>query len=133
VADKVFLDSNVLLYLVSADIAKADAVEALLRRRPFVSVQVLNEVASVCLRKLRMAWDDIDTLMKLVRGACKVAPLTIETHDSACQLAQRYRLSFYDACIAASAHAARCRVLYTEDMHHGLAIGDGLLVQNPFE
>lgn len=132
-ADKVFLDSNIILYLVSADAAKADIVEAVLPHRPVISVQVLNELVNVCLRKLRMTWRDIDTLLRLVRKYCRVIPLTVEVHESACQLVQRYRISFYDACIVASARAANCQVLYTEDLHQGLIVEGSLLVRNPFK
>jgi predicted nucleic acid-binding protein len=49
-----FLDTNVLLYLLSKDAAKADRAEALLATGGIVSVQVLNEFASVATRKLAM-------------------------------------------------------------------------------
>jgi predicted nucleic acid-binding protein len=48
-----FLDTNVLLYLLSKDAAKADRAEALFATCGIVSVQVLNEFASVATRKLR--------------------------------------------------------------------------------
>jgi predicted nucleic acid-binding protein len=49
-----FFDTNVLLYLLSNDAAKADRAEALLASGGVVSVQVLNEFASVAKRKLVM-------------------------------------------------------------------------------
>ncbi|WP_205738455.1 PIN domain-containing protein [Billgrantia endophytica] len=129
---KVFIDSNVVLYLLSEDVAKADAAEALLKRKPIISVQVLNEVTNVCVRKLGMAWDEIGQFLDLVRSFCKVVPLTVEMHDRARQLAERHRLSFYDACIVATASIEGCQVLFTEDMHHGLIIEDSLTLRNPF-
>ena len=45
-----FFDTNVLLYLLSKDAAKADLAEALLAIGGVVSVQVLNEFASVATR-----------------------------------------------------------------------------------
>ena len=53
VADR-FFDTNVLIYLLSADAAKADQIEEKLAEGATVSVQVLNEFASVALRKLGM-------------------------------------------------------------------------------
>ena len=50
---EVFFDSNVLLYLLSSEDAKADRVEALLRRNGVISVQVLNEVAA---GRCRSSW-----------------------------------------------------------------------------
>ena len=126
------IDSNVVLYLLSGDGAKADRAEALLQRKPVISVQVLNEVTNVCRRKLGMDWQEIDGFLELVRSFCKVVPLTLDVHDCARALAQRHCLSFYDACIVAAALVAKCRALYTEDMQHGLVVEESLVLRNPF-
>ena len=52
-AAETFFDTNVLLYLLSAEQAKAERAEELLAAGGTISVQVLNEFASVALRKLR--------------------------------------------------------------------------------
>jgi len=129
---KGFLDSNVVLYLLSADTAKADSAEALLKTQPVISVQVLNEVTHVCVRKLKMSWDEIAQFLDLVRSFCKVVPLTVATHDRARQIAERHRLSFYDSCIVAAAADAGCLTLYSEDMNHGQILEDSLAIRNPF-
>jgi predicted nucleic acid-binding protein len=49
-----FFDTNVLFYLLSSDVAKADKAEELLAQGGIVSVQVLNEFASIGLRKAKM-------------------------------------------------------------------------------
>jgi predicted nucleic acid-binding protein len=97
-----------------------------------VSVQVLNEVAAVARRKLDLAWPDLLELLAAVRAACRVEPLTVETHDAALAIAQRHQLEFYDALIVASAAAAGCKRLYTEDLQHGQRFGPALRVVNPF-
>jgi len=53
-AAEIFFDSNVLLYLLSGDAAKADRAEHLLAGRGVISVQVLNEVAAVAAGKFAM-------------------------------------------------------------------------------
>ncbi|GAA4324639.1 PIN domain-containing protein [Pigmentiphaga soli] len=120
------------LYLLSADAGKADGAEALLWQGAVISVQVLNEVASVCTRKLGMRWDDVGQFLELVRSFCKVVPLTVDVHDCARRFAQRHGMSFYDACIAAAAAVEGCRTLYSEGLHHGLVIDGALTVRNPF-
>lgn len=127
-----FIDSNVVLYLLSQDAAKADRAEGLLKIRPVISVQVLNEVTQVCVRKLGMGWEEVARFLALVRSFCKVVPLTEAVHDHARAIAERYRLSFYDACIVAAAASAECRALYSEDMNHGQIVEDGLTIRNPF-
>lgn len=127
----VFIDSNVILYLLSADSAKADRAEAILDKGGIISVQVLNEVTSVCLRKLKMTWEEIDTVLLAVKAACDVVPLTLESHEKAVQISKRYQLSFYDANICAAAILSGVKVVLSEDMQNGMKIG-ALTVKNPF-
>ena len=130
---KAFFDTNVLLYLLSSDAAKADRAEQLLAGGGVVGVQVLNEFASVASRKLKMNWAEIGETLEAVRVACMVEPLSIEVHDAAVTLVQRYSLSFYDALIAAAALTGGCDILYSEDMHDGLIIEGSLTIRNPFK
>lgn len=128
---KPFIDSNIVLYLLSGDAAKADRAQALLEAGGVISVQVLNEVVSVCLRKLKMPWQEVDALLLAVKAACDVLPLTVTSHEKAVDVAKRFQLSFYDASIVASALVFGASVLFSEDMHSGMRI-EGLAIQNPF-
>lgn len=129
---KVFLDTNILIYLLSQDLHKAEQVEALLRQEVTISVQVLNELTSVARRKLKMPWAEIREFVGVVRALCTIEPVTLETHACGMQLAERYHLSWYDANIVASALLAGCAVVYSEDMHSGLLIEQKLCIRNPF-
>lgn len=127
-----FFDSNVLLYILSEDAAKADRAEALLRQGGTISVQVLNEVANVARRKLRMNWRETREFLALLRSLLPVTPVTLETHALGIDIADRYGLSTYDAMICAAATLANCDRLWSQDMHDGMRIGKGLRVENPF-
>lgn len=127
-----FLDSNVILYLLSGEAHKADRAEALMKQRPTISVQVLNEVTSVCLKKLRLPWPEVESLIVAVKANAVVVPLTVESHALAMAVAQRHRLSFYDAHVVASALLAGAETLYSEDLHHSLQV-ERLRVLNPFK
>ena len=131
-AGDVFFDTNVVLYLLSADEAKADRAEALLAVGGTISVQVLNEFAAVALRKLRMSWPEIREALEPVRSVCSVEPLSIETHDQAAKIGERYGLSVYDSLIVAAALLAGCKTLYSEDMQDGQVIERKLTIRNPF-
>ncbi|HEX4157690.1 MAG TPA: PIN domain-containing protein [Rhizomicrobium sp.] len=126
-----FFDSNVLLYLASSD-EKADRAEAILAKGGAISVQVLNEVASVARRKMRMSWMDTHALLAVLRGLLAIHPITLETHEAGLLLAERYTLSIFDAMIAAAALQAGCDTLLSEDMHHGMVLTEGLRITNPF-
>lgn len=127
-----FFDSNVLLYLASADTHKADKAEAVLAEGGATSVQVLNEIANVARRKMRLTWQETRDFLAIVRGTLTIHPVTIETHDTGLALAERYSLSTFDAMIAASALQAGCDTLWSEDMQHGVLFEKRLRVSNPF-
>jgi len=127
-----FFDTNVLLYLLSGDAAKADRAEAVLARGGTISVQVLNEFAAVASRKLGLSYAEIREVLEPVRAVCAVEPITPETHDLGLQIAERYGFSLYDALIVAAALRAGCRTLYSEDLQDGQSIDGRLVVRNPF-
>jgi predicted nucleic acid-binding protein len=128
---EVFFDTNVLLYLLSNDAAKADRAEALLAAGGVVSVQVLNEFASVASRKLMMTIPEVREILSTVRSVCVVKSLDVETHDLGLELAERYGFSIYDTLIVAAAVRAGCAILYTEDLQRGRMI-ENLTIRNPF-
>jgi predicted nucleic acid-binding protein len=127
-----FIDTNVLVYIASGDPVKADRAEAIIRAGGVISVQVLNELANVARRKMRMTWAETYALLSGFRSLLTVQAITIETHETGLALAERYGLSTYDAMIAASALLADCDVLWSEDMQDGMTLGDGLRIVNPF-
>ncbi len=131
-AADVFLDTNVLVYKVEGGAKKAAKAEDLLERRPFISVQVLNEFVNVAQKKLSLNWDEIHIALDHFRDACRVVPLTVPLHERAVEIAEQHLLGMYDALIVAAAELAGCDVLYTEDLNHGQRIGR-VVVRNPFK
>jgi len=128
-----FFDTNVLIYVVSGDAAKAEAAAALLQDGGTISVQVLDEIVNVLRRKLHRSWLITHDFLTLLRACLLVRPVTISTHDAGIEIAERYGLSIYDSMIAAAALDAECDTLWSEDMHHGLVIAGRLRVVNPFQ
>jgi predicted nucleic acid-binding protein len=127
-----FLDSNVLLYFASRDPAKGDRAEALMRGGAMISVQVLNEIANVGRRKMRLGWDELETALALIRRVVDVVPLTVRTHDEGLRIAKRHNLAIYDSMILASALVSGCDTLWSEDMQNGLVVVQRLTIRNPF-
>jgi predicted nucleic acid-binding protein len=130
-SDRIFFDTNVLVYLLSDDARKADRAETLLSEGGIVSVQVLNEFAAVGRRKLRLTWPEIREILATIRAVTRVEPLSLATHDAGLDLAARYDFALYDSMIVAAALQAQCTLLYSEDMQHGQVI-DTLTIRNPF-
>jgi len=127
-----FLDTNVLLYVAGADEQKADRAEALIRDGGVISIQVLNELANVARRKMKLSWDETHRLLATFRGLLDVNAVSIEVHDKGLAIAERHQLSIYDAMIVAAALEAGCATLWSEDMQDGLLIEGRLTIRNPF-
>lgn len=131
-SDKVFFDTTILIYAISEGDARTSTAERLLASGGSLSVQVLNEFAAVAKRKLRMSWTEIAEALDAARALCESPlPLTIEVHDAALRIAERYGYHIYDSLILAAALDAGCDVLYSEDMQDGQQI-DSLTIRNPF-
>jgi predicted nucleic acid-binding protein len=132
-----FVDTNVLLYAQDPSlpdkrkraVAWLDALadESL----AVISPQVMNEFARNVLRKFRHI--DVDRLLdelELMTPLCR-APTTADTAIKGLLIHQRYKLSFYDAVLIASAISAECGIFLSEDLNHHQAIG-ALRIVNPF-
>jgi len=127
-----FLDSNIVLYLASEDLAKADRAQELVAEGGTISVQVLNEIANISRRKMGLSWAETRNFLLMIRGLLEVEPITIEIHDVGISLAERYQLSVYDSTIVSAALSAECDALLSEDLQDGLLISGRLRVLNPF-
>ena len=127
-----FFDSNVLLYLASGEPERARQVRGLLNIGGHVSVQVLNEMASVSRRKFRMSWFDVSELLAEIKRTLAIDPVTLDIHQSGLRLAERYGFSIYDSFIVAAALASNCDTLWSEDMQHGMLVERRLRIANPF-
>ena len=81
---------------------------------------------------MRVSWSETREMLGAFTDLLTVFPLTLEIHQAGLALAARYGLSVYDAMIAASAVDAGCDTLWSEDMQHGMMIGEGLRIIDPF-
>ena len=127
-----FLDTNILVYFAVRKSEKYPRAAELLEIGGAISVQVLNEFASVARSKMKLEWDEIATTLEFIGSLVDIHPLTVATNKRALALAERYRLHIYDAMIVAAALEAGCDTLYSEDMQHGQMIEGRLRIANPF-
>lgn len=132
--ERVFLDSNVLVYAYSfTDLPRRERARELANLPDAViSTQVLSEFANVLLRKFAIANDEVRNRVAEVAARCHVIALTPAIILDAFRVRGRYRLGFYDSQIIATALAASAGVLYSEDMHDGLLVDGTLRIIAPF-
>jgi predicted nucleic acid-binding protein len=136
VADRVFLDTNVVLYAEDErdrerrDRAVAVLAEIVPAGRAVISTQVLQEFYSAATRKLRLTPEQARRrVVELAR--LDLVIVTPELTLGAIDLARLHGLSFWDALIVRCAAAAGCGRVLTEDLNHGQEI-DGVRIENPF-
>lgn len=130
---KAFFDTNVLIYAVAQDDPRSAQAEELLASGGLLSVQILNEFVSVARRKILMSWTDVNEALGAFRILCpSPLPITIELHEAALKIAEKFGYSIYDALVVAAALEAGCATLYSEDLHDGQTIDGQLTIRNPF-
>lgn len=137
---KAFIDTNVLIYSFdSKNPQKQTTAKKLLKTffdkdDYFISIQVLNEFCFAALRKLTPPLEN-EELKEFVSAfpSRKILPVNREITLSALALMEKYKLSYWDSMIAATALSNECAVLYSEDLHDGLVIENVLSIANPFK
>lgn len=126
-----FVDTNIVVYAFQSGANSERALAVL--DGAVISVQVLNEFANVCLRKLGFEFSTLKLATSDLRSKVgDIQPITEATHDLAREIAFSYKMGFYDSSLIASALLADCDTFYSEDLHHGLVIEGQLTIKNPF-
>jgi len=135
--DLVFVDTNVWVYAVDADEpAKQARARAVLDpasgERLVTSAQVLGEFYVTVTRKFEraIALDVADRMVERM-ARLPVVPIDADRVRAAMEGARAWGISYWDALILASARAAGCTRLLTEDLADGETYG-GVRVENPF-
>ena len=135
-AERIFIDTNVLLYADDLDAGdKRETAQSLLYQayvegNGVLSTQVLQEFFVASTRKLgvpaEVARRKVELLSRL--DVVTIQPSLIL---DAIDLHRLHALSFWDALIVRAAAASGCRRLLTEDMQSGQVIA-GVKIENPF-
>jgi predicted nucleic acid-binding protein len=132
VADKFFLDTNILLYLIDDDARRTPiAKELVFASTAIISTQVLNEFVNIAGKKFKLAGQEIAKGLRLFKMKCEIVPLTLSVHERAWEIFSMTNLGIYDSNIVAAAELAECDILYSEDMNHGQRVGR-VEIRNPF-
>jgi predicted nucleic acid-binding protein len=137
-SDRVFLDTNVFVYLYDSDQPDKQArARALVERFGLsdtivISTQVLQEFYVNVTRKFAKQLSDEQILLATrTLGRLRVVEVSVEMIFSAIDLARQFRFSFWDSLILQTALESQCKLLLTEDLQHGQRIGS-LTIENPF-
>lgn len=129
---KAFVDTNIIIYALGPNSAKAVLAAPLFAHHPNISTQVLSETANVALKKLALPLLETGKLIEMLEATCRVEIVTPATIQRALYIVGHYGFSWFDSLIVASALDAGCDTLYTEDLQHGQIIEGKLTITNPF-
>ncbi|GHV84333.1 twitching motility protein PilT [Spirochaetia bacterium] len=135
--DKVFVDTNIILYAeFDDDSKKYNCAKALLKNSfiqsgVYISTQVLNEFFVNALRKGAGA-SDIQSVLLNYSNNFKLITIDFQTIRECWRILNRYHFSYWDSLIIAAALEADCSILYSEDMQDGQIIENTLTIRNPF-
>jgi len=135
-SDKIFIDTNVLIYSFSEDEPQKQkvAVELIdsVATDAIISSQVINELANVFLKKFKLSTEQVEDALLELDSLLRIVSFDISTQIKALRLKQRYNLQYFDSLIVATALENRCNILYSEDMQNGLIVDERLKIVNPF-
>jgi predicted nucleic acid-binding protein len=133
--DRLFVDSNIWVYLFTHDSIKGSKAERYILDKALnnnfvISYQVVNEVSSVLKRK-KYSEAEIRDVINHLCAICIVQDYSKDIALHASRLRDEGYFSFWDSLIVASAIAAQCSVLVSEDMQNGQQI-ENLTIKNIF-
>ncbi|MDL1958387.1 MAG: PIN domain-containing protein [Deltaproteobacteria bacterium] len=138
--DKVFLDTNILIYSIDAspgqnkkrNVARQILKEHIRNESGVISIQVLQEFYHVATHKIQVPLSTEESLEYL--NYMSVFETVLPDFDMvvmAILLHRKHMISFWDALILQAAKTAGCSQVLSEDLQDGFCF-DSLRVKNPF-
>jgi predicted nucleic acid-binding protein len=134
---KTFIDTNILIYCyVTDDLFKEEIAQNIMSKDfnvvpLIISAQVLNEFTKVLFRK-NIPINEVHCFLNELVRSFIVTPISSNTTFLALTLCEKYKFSWWDSLVLASALENDCSILYTEDMQNKQIIEGTLQIVNPF-
>ena len=136
--DKIFLDTNILLYAHDRDAGlKHDTALSILEKVweekiGIISTQVIQEFYVNVTRKTPNPISPVQARGIILNYfSWQVEAIEPQTILTASEIEEKYVLSFWDSLIIAAASQFKAGKILTEDLNHGQTI-EGVLIENPF-
>jgi predicted nucleic acid-binding protein len=133
---KVFLDTNVLVYLFSINEAvKRRKCQELIRyySNDYIlvwSTQIVQEFIYVMTAKLGQQPQKVKLLLNNF-SEFELITNNLEMIEKAMDIQLVNQLSFWDSLVISAAKSSKCQIIITEDLHHDQVLHGGK-IQNPF-
>jgi len=133
-SDKVFLDTNILIYYNRADCPDKKHISTQIIKECdcVISAQVINETCNLLTKKYPTSAKDIELFLNDMIDICEVVQISAKLSFTALKLHFKYKFSYYDCLILAAALKKGCAIVYSEDMQNGQIVENKLKIVNPF-
>lgn len=135
--DKVFVDTNILIYSYSIDEKDKQKISNDILEQYFeniiISKQVVNEVSNILFKKFKLSTEDVENVVLELDSTFQIINFELTTIIKAIRLKNSYNLQYYDSLIVATALENGCNILFSEDMQDNQIIDDTLKIINPFK
>lgn len=137
--DKVFVDTNILVYAYDIDAGSKHTIAMNIIKDLWrfglgmMSTQNLQEFFVIVTRKLKSPLD-VPTVKEIIKSFSKwdVVTTDISIVFEAIELYERYKYSFWDSLIIASASSGGATTILSEDLADGQTIKN-IAIKNPFK
>lgn len=138
-SDKIFLDTNILIYTFDSSAPQKQQValallnSGLAQDQAVLSVQVLSEFFNAATKRLptpltseeAREFIDLIDILQVVDIDTKLVKRAIDTH-------LKYQISYWDGLIIAAAERGQCGTILSEDLNAG-QLYNNIRVENPFD
>ena len=133
-AGRAFIDTNLLVYLYSdtEQNKKLKVIKVLSQYECVISTQVLNEFCNVCIRKMKIAVNDVRKALEEITAVCHLVNVYEKDIDCALRIHEIYGYSYFDSLMIASSLESGCQYLFSEDMASAQIIDSQVMIKNIF-
>jgi predicted nucleic acid-binding protein len=132
--DRIFIDTNVLIYLYSQEKEKQQRVLSFLESENTfcISTHVIMEFCNVLIKKLKYTRKEVEAALEDFKENFEISEVPLSTIENALYIQEQCRFSFFDSLVLATALLSNCTQVYSEDMQHNQVVENILQIRNPF-
>ena len=137
-SDRVFLDSNILIYTVDErNSQKQNKARSLIdnlveKKTAQISTQTLQEFFNVVTKKLSCPKEEAKEFIENYSKALPVHKNSVSDILHAIEISIKTQFTFWDSLIISAAISENCNILYSEDLNDGQIV-EGVAIINPFK
>ena len=133
-SDRIFIDTNVLIYLYSQEKEKQQIVLSIFESEHTfcISTHVIMEFCNVLIKKLKYPRNTVDIALEDFKENFEILVVDFQMIQHALRIQEQYQYSFFDSLVLATAIVSNCTRVYSEDMQHDQLIDGMLRIWNPF-